>query len=64
MNLLHEFFNHRSDACPLEALQQEKLEKEFQEWFDNHLCECSAPPHIDDTILEFCGSCKKRVQYT
>lgn len=35
MNLLHEFFNSASDASPLEAIEQEKLENEFQEWFDN-----------------------------
>lgn len=33
-NLLHEFFNSQSDACPLEASQQEKLEKEFEEWYN------------------------------
>jgi hypothetical protein len=33
-NLLHNFFNSRSDASPLEASAQEKLEKEFQEWMD------------------------------
>lgn len=34
LNLLHEFFNSKSDACPLEASQQEALEKEFQDWFN------------------------------
>ncbi len=33
-NLLHEFFNSKSDACPLECLAQEKMEKDFQEWFE------------------------------
>lgn len=30
--LLHDFFNSESDKCPLEATQQERLEKEFSEW--------------------------------
>ena len=33
-NLLHEFFNHRSDVSPLEASQQETLEIEWEEWTD------------------------------
>jgi len=33
-NLLHEFFNSRSDASPLEASAQEQLEKDFAEWYD------------------------------
>ncbi|HAS91575.1 MAG TPA: hypothetical protein DCS12_04820 [Clostridiales bacterium] len=31
-NLLHEFFNHRSDASNVEAIQQEELEKDFMQW--------------------------------
>jgi len=31
-NLLHEFFNHSSDASPLEASEQEQLEKDFKYW--------------------------------
>lgn len=34
-NLLHEFFNSSSDACPLEATQQEALEKAFKEWYED-----------------------------
>lgn len=34
-NLLHEFFNSRSDVSPLEASEQEKLEKEFDEWLSH-----------------------------
>ncbi len=34
-NLLHDFFNSKSDASPLEATQQEQLEKDFQEWHLN-----------------------------
>ncbi|MBC7523954.1 MAG: hypothetical protein H7239_05900 [Flavobacterium sp.] len=33
-NLLQEFFNSKSDSCPLECLAQEKMEKDFQEWFE------------------------------
>lgn len=31
-NLLHEFFNSTSDACPLECTQQEELELAFSQW--------------------------------
>jgi len=38
-NLLHEFFNSKSDANGewglLYATQQEQLEKEFEEWYSN-----------------------------
>lgn len=58
-DLLHEFWNRESDACPLEASEQEKQEKEFTEWvqdinFDlkdaarpllKHLCE-NYHPHV------------------
>lgn len=34
MNLLHEFFNHKSDANKyLDATQQEDLEKDFEKWY-------------------------------
>lgn len=33
-NLLHEFFNHKSDANKyLDVTEQEDLEKEFGEWY-------------------------------
>lgn len=36
-NLLHEYFNHKSDANKyLFAEQQEDLEKEFEEWVKNN----------------------------
>ena len=34
-NLLHEFFNSQSDASPLEASEQERLELAFEEWMSN-----------------------------
>lgn len=35
INLLQEFFNSKSDANRyLEASEQERLEKEFQEWYE------------------------------
>lgn len=33
-NLLHEFWQRSSDACPLEASEAEKQEKEFQEFVE------------------------------
>ncbi len=35
-NLLHLFFNSKSDASPLEASQQEQLEKEFGDWLEGY----------------------------
>lgn len=58
MNLLHEFFNHKSDACPLEATAQEQLENKFQEWVEQR-CDCIEPS--TDTIIRFCHFCKKPV---
>jgi len=34
INLLNEYFNSISDASNLEALEQEKLEKDFEEWLE------------------------------
>ncbi len=34
-NLLHEFFNSRSDASSLEASEQEQLEHEFENWLES-----------------------------
>jgi hypothetical protein len=31
-NLLYEFWQRSSDACPLEATEAEKQEKDFYEW--------------------------------
>lgn len=36
-DLLHEFWNRKSDACPLEASEQEKQEKEFAEWVKQNI---------------------------
>lgn len=33
-NILHEFFNSQSDACMLEASEQERMENEFEKWFE------------------------------
>ncbi len=33
-NLLHEFWNSASDACPLEAPEQEKQELAFEIWYN------------------------------
>lgn len=35
INLLHEFFNSRSDASSLEASEQEQLEHEFENWLES-----------------------------
>lgn len=35
INLLHEFFNSQSDASPLEATEQECLEKDFEKWINS-----------------------------
>jgi len=35
-DLLHQFFNSRSDASPLEATEQEHLELEFSNWVKQH----------------------------
>ena len=37
MNILNDFFNSKSDASKLEASEQEKLEKEFKQWFDEKM---------------------------
>lgn len=37
MNILHDFFNSRSDASTMEASEQEKLEKDFANWFDENM---------------------------
>jgi len=37
IELLHDFFNSSSDVSDLEASQQEKLEKDFQEWFEEKM---------------------------
>ena len=35
MNILHEFFNSKSDTNQfLEASEQEQLENDFEEWYD------------------------------
>lgn len=34
-NLLHEFWNRSSDACPLEASEQERQEKEWEQWYES-----------------------------
>ena len=34
-NLLHEFWNSSSDACPLEATEQENQERLFSEWVES-----------------------------
>ena len=36
IKLLHEFWNRESDACPLEASEQEKQEKEWKKWIVDH----------------------------
>ena len=35
INLLHEFFNSRSDVSSLEASEQEQLEHEFENWLES-----------------------------
>jgi hypothetical protein len=35
-NLLHYFFNHKSDACILEASEQEMMEKDFCEFIEKY----------------------------
>jgi len=42
VNLLHEFWNRTSDACPLEASAQEQQEKEWSEWYESRR---STQPH-------------------
>ena len=37
INVLHDFFNHKSDASTLEATEQEQMENDFQEWFDEQM---------------------------
>lgn len=34
-NLLHEFWNSSSDACPLEASEQEEQEKAFADFIED-----------------------------
>ena len=36
-NLLHEFFNSKSDASKLEATEQEQLEKDFEDWYNEKM---------------------------
>lgn len=36
-NLLHEFFNSKSDVSNLEASKQEQLEKDFQQWYNEKI---------------------------
>lgn len=51
MNLLHEFFNTRSDAAtPLLAEDQERLEKEFQEFVENRKPTLPSKFTIDDEV--------------
>lgn len=38
-NLLHEFFNSKSNALNLEATQQENIEKNFEEWYNEKMKE-------------------------
>ena len=58
-NLLNEFFNHKSDASPMEASVQENMENEFKIWLENRdyleedalsvintMCEESLSPNI------------------
>ena len=35
INLLHEFFNSRSDASSLEASEQEQIEHELEKWIES-----------------------------
>lgn len=37
INVLRDFFNHKSDACPLECEEQERLEDEFESWFNDQM---------------------------
>jgi len=37
INVLNNFFNSKSDASNLEASEQEKLEVDFEIWFDNEM---------------------------
>ena len=53
VNLLHEFFNHKSDACPLEAEAQEKLEKEFQEWINNREIKELTFDEATEVVMEY-----------
>jgi hypothetical protein len=37
INLLHDFFNSSSDTSNLDANEQEKLENDFQDWFEEEM---------------------------
>lgn len=37
MNILHDFFNSKSDSSSIEASEQERLESDFENWFDEKM---------------------------
>ena len=37
INVLHDFFQHQSDCCGIECSEMERMENDFQEWFDEQM---------------------------
>ncbi len=37
LELLHKFWNRTSDACPLEASEQERQENEWERWINGDI---------------------------